>query len=59
MDMKWLRPRLKSFVNRIDVFYDKDKNEHELVVRFKLPLISGKNDLQLTLKKTERPHKWR
>ena len=54
IDIKWLQPKLKAFVSKIDVFYDKDKNEHELIVRFKLPLINGKNDMPLSLKKNRK-----
>lgn len=50
---KW-QPIIKSFVERIDVSYNKESNEHQLVVRFKLPLIHGKNELNLKLKKNKK-----
>lgn len=52
--MEKLHPRFKSMIERIDVFYDKDKNEHKLIVRFKLPLVDGQNDLTLDLKKNRK-----
>lgn len=49
-----LQPYVKNFVDKIDVFYDKNKSEHKLIIRFKLPLINGKNELTLDLKKNRK-----
>lgn len=45
---------IQSIVERIDATYNKDKSEHELIVRFKLPLYDGRTDLSLKLKKNKK-----
>lgn len=49
-----LQLHLKDTIDRIDVSYDKDKSEHELIIRFKLPLVDGKKDLTLNVKKNRK-----
>lgn len=42
-----------SFVDRIDVSYDHKKSEHELIIRFKVPL-DGKKEVAVSLKKNRK-----
>ncbi len=54
VDPALIQSLLKAHINKIDVFYEKEKSEHELIIRFKLPLINGSNDLPLNLKKKQK-----
>ena len=54
IDEKKIQSYLKTFVNRIDVSYDKDTSEHELVIRFKARLINDRKDVTVNLKKNRK-----
>lgn len=45
---------IKTVIKKIDVFYDKKKSEHELVLHFKIPLTDGNNEKTLRLKKNKK-----
>ena len=46
---------LKSFIKRIEVYYDIDKQEHKLIIKFRIPLNHGEDEMILDLKKTKKP----
>lgn len=49
-DMK-VREFLQTFIEKITVFYDKDKAEHTLVVHVKKTVLQKQQELRLSLKK--------
>ena len=52
-----IQKHLNSFINRIDVFYDAENQEHELKVRFKIPVNDDGNEISLDVSKTKRTQK--
>ena len=48
---KKMRSFLKSFIEKITVFYDKDKSEHKLVVHMKQSIIGNVKEFVLPSKK--------
>jgi hypothetical protein len=54
IDQKQMQAHLNALLERIDASYDKDHNEHQLVLHFKLPLVNGSKDLSLQLKKNKK-----
>jgi hypothetical protein len=53
-DDKKMQMYLNAFINKIDVFYDADAQEHKLVIKFRIPLNDGKDEMMLDLKKTKK-----
>lgn len=50
-DFTSVKPYLEKFIKRIDVNYDQDAKEHELIIHFQTPLVDDIHEKRISLKK--------